>query len=264
MNGLEREMNELVEIKKENAMSVFTDEAKIKAILKSVETQAKSLVPDVTTVKGRQEIASVAHAVARSKTTIDNAGKDLVAELKELPKQIDANRKLVRDFLDGLRDQIRKPLNDYEAEQERLKQEEVDRMMAEKAEAEAELMRQRVENDHELALFMNAEFDRNLEVNKKLKAEAEAKIKAEAEAKRIADIENAKKDAIKAEQDRIAREKAIEEAKEAKRLSDIEYIKGVNNKILDKFVELGLEVKDAKVIITAIAKGEVYKTSINY
>ena len=38
--------------------------------------------------KGRDAIASMAHKVARSKTYIDNAGKDTVAELKTLPKQI--------------------------------------------------------------------------------------------------------------------------------------------------------------------------------
>jgi hypothetical protein len=39
----------------------------------------------------------MAHKVARSKTYIDNAGKDLVAELKALPKQIDESRRIVRE-----------------------------------------------------------------------------------------------------------------------------------------------------------------------
>ncbi|OCS62006.1 hypothetical protein BBZ50_02590 [Escherichia coli] len=51
-----------------------------------------SFVPDITTAKGRKEIASLAYKVAQTKTYLDGLGKDLVAELKEIPKLIDANR----------------------------------------------------------------------------------------------------------------------------------------------------------------------------
>jgi flagellar motility protein MotE (MotC chaperone) len=62
----------------------------------------------------------MAHKVARSKTYIDNAGKDLVAELKALPKQIDESRRVVRERLDALKDEVRRPLTEWEAEQERI------------------------------------------------------------------------------------------------------------------------------------------------
>ncbi|EGT6367902.1 cell envelope biogenesis protein TolA, partial [Escherichia coli] len=54
-----------------------------------------SFVPDITTAKGRKEIAYLAYKVAQTKTYLDGLGKDLVAELKEIPKLIDANRKTV-------------------------------------------------------------------------------------------------------------------------------------------------------------------------
>ena len=54
-------------------------------------------MPDVTTKKGRDAIASIAHKVARSKTALDNIGKELVAELKDVPKKIDAERKRIAD-----------------------------------------------------------------------------------------------------------------------------------------------------------------------
>lgn len=54
----------------------------------------------------------MAHKVARSKTYIDNAGKDLVAELKALPKQIDESRRIVRERLDALKDEVRRPLTE--------------------------------------------------------------------------------------------------------------------------------------------------------
>ena len=114
------EVTDLVVIEKSNAMAVFTSSEQLDPLIAAIESEARSLVPDVTTKKGRDAIASMAHKVARSKTYIDNAGKDLVAELKALPKQIDESRRLVRERLDALKDEVRRPLTEWEAEQERI------------------------------------------------------------------------------------------------------------------------------------------------
>lgn len=74
------EIMDLVVIEKKNAMAVFTNNDQLDPLIEAIEKEARSLVPDVTTKKGRDAIASMAHKVARSKTYIDNAGKDLVAE----------------------------------------------------------------------------------------------------------------------------------------------------------------------------------------
>ena len=58
--------------------------------------------------------ASLAYKVARSKTALDNVGKELVAELKEVPKKIDAERKRMRDLLDSWQAEVRKPLTEWE------------------------------------------------------------------------------------------------------------------------------------------------------
>ncbi|MDT7322917.1 hypothetical protein RQL92_26285 [Citrobacter freundii] len=108
------EITDLVVIEKQNAMAVFTTKEQLDPIIEAIEKEARSLVPDVSTRKGRDAIASMAHKVARSKTYIDNAGKDLVAELKALPKQIDESRRIVRERLDALKDEVRKPLTDWE------------------------------------------------------------------------------------------------------------------------------------------------------
>lgn len=118
------EVTDLVVIEKQNAMAVFTTKEQLDPIIEAIEKEARSLVPDVSTRKGRDAIASMAHKVARSKTYIDNAGKDLVAELKALPKQIDESRRIVRERLDALKDEVRRPLTEWEAEQERIKAEE--------------------------------------------------------------------------------------------------------------------------------------------
>lgn len=158
------EIMDLVVIEKKNAMAVFTNNDQLDPLIEAIEKEARSLVPDVTTKKGRDAIASMAHKVARSKTYIDNAGKDLVAELKALPKQIDESRRVVRERLDALKDEVRRPLTEWEAEQERIKAEEA--MLALHVEALAmneEFDRQlaaRIESDHEMALLMNDAFDR--------------------------------------------------------------------------------------------------------
>lgn len=114
------EKNELVVIEPANALVLFTEGQGLPDILADIRAKATSLVPDITTAKGRKEIASVAHAVARTKTYLDGLGKDLVDQYKEIPKRIDANRKQIRDELDKLKDEVRAPLTAYEdAERER-------------------------------------------------------------------------------------------------------------------------------------------------
>lgn len=192
------EIMDLVVIEKKNAMAVFTNNDQLDPLIEAIEKEARSLVPDVTTKKGRDAIASMAHKVARSKTYIDNAGKDLVAELKALPKQIDESRRVVRERLDALKDEVRRPLTEWEAEQERIKAEEAMNALH----AEALVMNENIdlqravqfEADHEMALLMNDAFDRE-----------QAEKKAEAERQRIAREEEIK---------RLAEEKAKREAAE--------------------------------------------------
>lgn len=182
------EIMDLVVIEKKNAMAVFTNNDQLDPLIEAIEKEARSLVPDVTTKKGRDAIASMAHKVARSKTYIDNAGKDLVAELKALPKQIDESRRVVRERLDALKDEVRRPLTEWEAEQERIKAEEaMNALHAEALAMNEEFDRQRearIESDHEMALLMNDAFDRE-QADKAAEAERQ-RIAHEEEIKRLA------------------------------------------------------------------------------
>lgn len=90
----------------------------IDALLTSIAERARSVKPDVTTPKGRKEIASLAYAVAKSKTLLDDMGKDLVAEWKARSSQVDAERRKARDFLDALKNEVRAPLTEYEQREE--------------------------------------------------------------------------------------------------------------------------------------------------
>ena len=222
------EVTDLVVIEKSIAMAVFTNNEQLDPIIEKIEKEARSLVPDVSTKKGRDAIASMAHKVARSKTYIDNAGKDLVGEPKSLAKQNDESRRIVRERLDALKDEVRRPLTEWEAEQERIKAEEA-------AKIKAEEDRKRFESDHEIALLMNEKHDREakekaeeaerqrLAHEEELKRQAAEQAKREAEEKAAAELAAAKKreeDAIAARAQaellaKQAQERAEQEAKDA-------------------------------------------------
>lgn len=220
------EVTDLVVIEKQNAMAVFTTKEQLDPIIEAIEKEARSLVPDVSTRKGRDAIASMAHKVARSKTYIDNAGKDLVAELKALPKQIDESRRIVRERLDALKDEVRRPLTEWEAEQERIKAEEaMNAMHAEALEMNIrfdEELAAKFEADHEMALLMNKDFDRDREEQRRMAEQAqrehEERIKREAAEQARRDAEAKHKAEIEAAARREAEEKARAELAERQRI----------------------------------------------
>lgn len=291
-------MNELIVIEKQNVLNVFTQDKAINPILESITKQARSFVADVSTPKGRKDIASMSYKVAQTKTYLDSLGKDLVDEMKELPKKVDASRKYARDYLDQLKNEVRSPLDLWEKEQAEIESKKI-------AEAEAEAMRAKVEADHVLGLFMNIEFDRTVkeksdneirlklekealekqaqierelilvkQAEEKLKIEYENKIKDEREAQdrllieqKLATerAEREKNVAIELERKRVADEKAKHESEVAAREADVEHRKNINNSILKSMVEASdISYEQAKIIVIAISKGTIQHISINY
>ncbi len=100
-----------------NAVELFTQNG-IDPILARIRAEVEPLVFDMTTERGRKECASVAHKIARAKTSLDDAGKELVAEWKSKSAVVDKERKRMRDALDFLKEKIRWPLSEWEAKEE--------------------------------------------------------------------------------------------------------------------------------------------------
>lgn len=198
-----------------NAVEVFTGR-KLDDLLAQIRAEVTTLVPDVTTAAGRKEIASTAYKVARSKTAIDDAGKELVAGWKSQAAVVDASRKKARDTLDALRDEVRAPLVEWEAaeaaKEQALIAEATARREAEEAEKAADLARREAvvrEAEERIAARDKAEADRiAAEQAAAAQAERDAAIRAEA-------IEQAKRDAAEAVQ-------RAEQAAEQARLAVIE------------------------------------------
>lgn len=98
----------------ESVRAVFTTPQGLDPYLQQIKARLDEFVPDTSTKKGREAIASIAYQVAKGKTAVDNLGKDLVAEMKKEPALVDAERKRWRDQMDAWKDEVRKPLTDWE------------------------------------------------------------------------------------------------------------------------------------------------------
>lgn len=109
------DLTTLVEIPKKDALAFFVTDGAIDPILARVKREIDKFVPDAATPSGRKAIASMAHKVARSKTALEAVGKELADEQKAIPKKIDATRAKIKAQLDQWRDEVRKPLTDWEA-----------------------------------------------------------------------------------------------------------------------------------------------------
>jgi colicin import membrane protein len=116
------EVTDLIELPSaETALAVYSAPQGLEPYLAKIKQELDAFVPDVSTKKGRDAIASIAYKVAKGKTALDNIGKDLVADLKDVPKKIDAERRRMRDQLDQWKDEVRAPLTAWEnAEAERI------------------------------------------------------------------------------------------------------------------------------------------------
>ena len=67
------------------------------AVLSALKTEVRKVAAtlDISTPGGREAIASLAYKVARSKTALDEQGKELVGAIKKQSGEIDAERKRV-------------------------------------------------------------------------------------------------------------------------------------------------------------------------
>jgi colicin import membrane protein len=104
---------EVIKANRESLIAIYTGDM-MNAVLDEIKKQATDFEPDIYTAKGKKEIASIAFKVRRTKTTIDNVGKELTKDWKAKAKAVDAQRRAARDFLDKLAEDVRQPLTELE------------------------------------------------------------------------------------------------------------------------------------------------------
>lgn len=197
----------VIEMDKVPAISINLEDVAVyhtepEKLVQMISVQAGSPVFDVSTRKGRDECKSHAANIIRCISPAIEQSKRLAADAKKI---INQDLSFRRDFELGVRTLAalhRKPLTEYEEEQERIKQEQIDRENARLAAEQAEIDRQAEEDRKELeALRLEREAIR-------LKQEAEQKA---IEDKRLFD------EAVlrRAEEMKLAEQKFFEEKRKA-------------------------------------------------
>ncbi|EPH1775890.1 hypothetical protein QBC16_000593 [Citrobacter freundii] len=241
----------IIEIAPDMAPSIYVENG-LEKFLEQIRESVKE-VPDLSTAKGRARIASLAAQVSRSKTAVEKPGRDYLRHLKEAVKPAEAELRRFVSVCDEMRDEVRRPLTEWEAEQERIKAEEaMNELHAEALEMNIKLDQElaaRFEADHEMALLMNDAFDR--EAKEKAEEAERQRIAHEEELKRQAE-EKAKREAAEAAQREIDAAAARErEALLAKERAERERIEAEQKAEADKKAAAEQAERDKQAAIEA-------------
>lgn len=113
------EKTDIVALVEATPVLVLTDKERFNQFYDAMKRECDAHEPDLTTEKGRKAIASLAYKVARTKTAIDDAGKKLNEEARAKIKAVDDSRREIRDQLDALKEEVRRPLTDWEEAEEK-------------------------------------------------------------------------------------------------------------------------------------------------
>ncbi|UMY59844.1 hypothetical protein [Pseudomonas sp. LS.1a] len=109
----EQKLIAIEEISEENAPAIYVAGG-LKQFIDLVKAEVEGEVPDLTTRKGRERIASLAAKVSKSKTAVEKPGRDYLRRLKEMPKVVEAELREFVTTMDALRDETRRPLTEWE------------------------------------------------------------------------------------------------------------------------------------------------------
>lgn len=101
-----------------NALEIFTAEGADK-LINEIKDRIVDFDADIETAEGRDLINTSAFQVGKVKNAIDKKRVSLVADEKAKLKTIDAAGGKIWDFLEEQQKRIRKPLDDYEAAEEK-------------------------------------------------------------------------------------------------------------------------------------------------
>lgn len=99
----------------QHAALMIVDNDMFDALVTEIRQEITAFVPNLTTDKGRKEVAALAAKVARTKTAIDRARKALTERMRITTKRVNDVWSDREERLNALRDEARKPLDDWEA-----------------------------------------------------------------------------------------------------------------------------------------------------
>lgn len=105
-------------IPKESALAVLTDEKRFDQFYEKVKAEVSGHTPDLTSSAGRKAIAALAFKVTKTKTAIVAAADELTEDARKQVAKVNESKKRIEGQLNALRDEVRKPLTDWEEAEE--------------------------------------------------------------------------------------------------------------------------------------------------
>jgi hypothetical protein len=100
------------------ALEVFTDASRFSEFYQRVKAETDKLQADVSTKKGRDAIRSMSFNVVKSKTALVAEGAKLKEDAQKTVNAVNASLRTIKEELDGLAAEVRKPLTEWEAAEE--------------------------------------------------------------------------------------------------------------------------------------------------
>ena len=224
--------------------------------IESIKNNARYYI-DTTLVELKQSLASAEQVIVDSSLEeFEQEAKIAKYEAIELLRVAIANREKYEAEQAEL-ERLRK------AEQDRLQRERDERIAkeaADKATREAE-EKARLEAEH--VEREKREAQEKAEREKREASEREARLKAEKEAAELRAVQAAENERKRIEAENKAKAEADRKA-EQERLANVEHMRSINNQILNKLCEIGLDEDQAKAVITAIARNQIPNVSVKY
>jgi hypothetical protein len=108
-------LDKALELKGRKAAEFFSTEENIKTLIQLVKDEALSIVPVVSTKKGRDEIGSNALKVSKSRKVITGAIELTIADMQTKVKAAKGLSKTVETELGQVRADVLKPRNEWQA-----------------------------------------------------------------------------------------------------------------------------------------------------
>ncbi len=229
---------------KKGIEQVFIEGQDIDSTISKIREEAKNLPTDMSVRKNREEVASFAYKIARSKTAVDKAGAALSAEYKEIPKKIDANRRVYKDAFESLQAEVRQPLTEWDQAEEARKnahQAKIDSLIC-NTELNDDACSVTIESA--LSMLTDLTIDESWEEYEqeahRVKASATAKLTAQLEKRKKYEAEQAELELLRqqaaeqAQKDReaqIARDAAEQARKEAEQAAQVEREKAERDRV---------------------------------
>lgn len=116
---MKTENKDLITIEHKTILEYYKKEKGLEPILDTIRNIVKEFVPDMKTATSRKDITSMAYRVSQSKVVLEGLANKLIDPQKKEVALVTTERIRVAKELDKLRDQIKKPLTDWQNDEKR-------------------------------------------------------------------------------------------------------------------------------------------------